>query len=227
MVDQAVEMVDQIVPVVGAVGTAVGAVIGAVSANLVARFNRRGQMIDARRKAYANWFATADVMYHRLMTICEMEAEIPKDAEEQRAEEIDALAEENHKLLAAVNEVYFIETDAHVRRMLVMLHEMLAQIAAILRIFSSTYHDNLRLLQSLEDSHKMLREGIADPKVPPEGVIAGQELLKKTVLMQEEIRKRYIEGRLQSFRSKLIGTLNDVHDTTKELREELARLVSR
>jgi hypothetical protein len=82
---------------------AIGAVLGASGTYLVARFNRRGQLIDARRKAYASWFAKVALMGDRITRLCTTPVGFPNDEEGEKAftAEIEALSEDNQALLTA------------------------------------------------------------------------------------------------------------------------------
>jgi hypothetical protein len=81
--------------------------LGSSSTYLIARFNRRGQTIDARRKAYASWFTALELVHNRIVKICATPVGIPKDTEKQSAftAEIDASTEDNRALLTALNVV--------------------------------------------------------------------------------------------------------------------------
>jgi hypothetical protein len=200
-------MVDLIAPVLAILGIAAGS----GGTYLIARFNRRGEMIDAQRKAYANWFTSVELTRDRLTTILRTSVGSPTDTKGYAAfaAEIAALSEDIHGLLTALNETYFQEPDADLRDNLMTIKRLLLTVAGYLETIGRHYYAAMHVSRSID--HIIAEETIPDEKI---------KLLKEKLFAED------IGQYLQSARNDLQPTVNHLDDAIQGLRTVLALRLS-
>lgn len=192
-------------PISGLVGIA----IGSGATGLIAWFTRRGQINDARRKAYANWVGAVALMSNRMTRICMTPFRPPDDADGKSTfrADIEALYTDTRALLAALSEVLFLEHDATLRSCLTVTQEKLVQMA-----------DNLDVIE------KFLRDGKGrDTEANRQNVPLGADDAARhaDLIVDNDIEPGVV---LEEYRATSLETLTKLNSAVDELRELLARL---
>ena len=111
----------------------------------VARHQRRGQLSDARRESYAEWFTSENLLYERIKSVCDKLVGFPKDREKhaQLTFEVQALASDVQALNAALNRAYLAESSARSRKQLRQITGICSSLCADLIFASEHYKENL------------------------------------------------------------------------------------
>jgi hypothetical protein len=182
------------------------------------RFRRRGALNEARRKAYASWFTSEEVMYVRVKGVCERLVGFPKNHEkyESLVAEVRSLTDEIRSLVTAMNDAFLAERSWRVRKKLSSLNEILVSVLDTLDFAARHYTENLWFHEQFE---KMTDDSI-------KGLPDEERALWSTAKKQFEQHDAECPFKSEAFRTRLSRTLERVHDQAGSLREVLARKLS-
>lgn len=203
---------DAVVPlVVAAVAFAAGLA--------VAHHQRQGQLRDARRKSYAEWFTSENLLYERVKSACDRLVGFPKDRDKhaQLVSEVEALADDMQTLNRALHDAYLAESHRRSRKKLRRITGLCSTLCGHLIFASEHYKENLEF-------HEFFSETTAEERDQwPE------RLRVEWQRQKERFEKHDAECPFKSdtFRKKVVGDIEKLHKSAMAFQESLARETSR
>lgn len=185
----------------------------------VARHQRRGQLSNARRESYAEWFTSENLLYEKVKSVCDKLVGFPKDREKhaQLTAEVQVLAGDMEALNAALNRAFLAESSARSRRRLRQITGICSSLCGDLIFASEHYTENLEF-------HEYFSKTTADERSRwPE------DLRLKWQRQKERFEKHDSTCPFKSdiFRQKVVGDIEKLHETAMAFQESLARRTSR
>ena len=197
----------------------VAAAISFIAGLVVARHRRRGHLRDARRKSYSEWFTNENLLYERVKSVCDKLVGFPKDRDKhaQLVSEVEALAGDMKALNRALNDAYLAENRARSRRRLRQITGVCSSLCGDLTFASEHYKENLEFHEFFSESTAAERSKWTE----------NQRV--RWQLVKERFEKHDAECPFKSdtFRRKVVGDIEKLHEAVLAFQESLARETSK
>ena len=195
------------------------AILAYLAGQRVARYQRRGQMNDALQKSYADWFATEDLLYKRIMSICEKLVGFPKDRRKHNelTFEVGEIADELKELTLSVHQVYMKESKAQIRKQLRTILDSCRFLVDTLSFAANHYKENLEFHEYFAKTSALEVE-----KWP-------SDLRQKWHEAKDRFENHDAECPFKSeeFQQEIVSHLEKMHTVVLKLQENLARSISK
>ena len=203
----------------GVVLPLIGVVLAFFAGLAVARYQRRGQLTDARRNAYAEWLTSENLLYVRIKSVCDKLVGFPKDREKhaELVAQVETLANDMQALTRTLNEAYLAESSVRSRKQLRNITDQCSVLCDQLTFASKHYTENLEFHEYFSGT-------------PTEELSAWpQDLRLRWQREKDRFEKHDAECPFKSdtYRQQVVGHIETLHEAVVAFQESLARQTSK